>query len=95
MLLSPLFYSVFLGSCQSLGVDARMLIIDPLEGVIINTAKAFIINTVKALCEMGNLTLFVLTLSGPFIHLTLSVPVTKPADAILQRLLVLAPNAQL
>ena len=69
-----------------------MLIIDPLERIIINTAKA--------LCEMGNLTLLCtyakraihLTLSN---HLTLSVPVTKPADTILQRLLVLAPNAQL
>jgi hypothetical protein len=77
-----------------------VLIIDPLEGIIINTAKAFIINTAKALCEMGSLTLLCtyakraihLTLSN---HLTLSVPVTKPADTILQRLLVLAPNAQL
>jgi hypothetical protein len=84
MLLSHLVYSVFLGSCQALGVGARVLIIDPLEGIIINTAKAW-----------ATLPCFVLTLSGPFNYLTLSVPVTKPADAILQRLLVLAPSAQL
>ena len=66
-----------------------MLIIDPLEGIIINTAKA-----------MATLPCFVLTLSGAIHltlsnHLTLSVPVTKPPDTIPQRLLVLAPNAQL